>query len=818
MWRDGGLSCAENMLSQGHDALIITLDLKKFYYRVGITEDIFNKIIIDEDNKSDINIHSAVFSIIKRYTQVLHENYIEHNGNVLPIGFLPSAVLSNWCLSEFDKGILDFWNPSYYGRYVDDIIIVEKMEKGSEIYTRARDNNLSKDYVIDYFLGNGRRNTAYCFAEKSAVLKKSPIDVAITNGKPIHNGEAKSDYLYRINTAFCLSDQSLFEFEPDKIRIMALFSDNNSTALINKFKKELYENVSEFRLMPEVGEAFSQEDFSRFYRLENDATINKLRGIKEIVMDKYELSKFLGKYRVVSNLVDDGNTKKFTRIIGQMFNDRELIENYILWERVFEIFITDKDYIGFVKFAKRVKTAINILEMENNRIRIETVKSSLQKHLSATLNRVLSLIWGEKAEKIINDIYDALIKITLRGAYIDTCMSNKYIMPIPAEIISNPSDKNDVNFTEFTESFKRLHDNITIYKSEYDFLPYFRQAQDIAISMFLKNICNGHKENYKMINVDYVNMIHYEISNVPIHFEELPPVVLKVGDKTNNKLKVAIANVNVSGVWNLENALKGRKLNRKYARYRTLAELVNEAIIEKADMLVLPENYVPFEWLAALATKAALEGLAIITGVEHLIFDNKVYNYTAVILPFKYFNTIPTSAIFFQLKKHYAPEEKRVIKGYGFSVIEETEKRPIYRWNDCYFPVYCCYELTNINERANFMSWADMIVAVEHNKDINYFGNIIESLSRDLHCYCVQVNTSEYGDSRITQPKRTVEQNLITVKGGINPALLIDEIDIQALREFQIKDYALQKNGIFKPTPPGIKKEIVRWKIDNKNE
>ena len=112
------------------------------------------------------------------------------------------------------------------------------------------------------------------------------------------------------------------------------------------------------------------------------------------------------------------------------------------------------------------------------------------------------------------------------------------------------------------------------------------------------------------------------------------------------------------------------------------------------------------------------------------------------------------------------------------------------------------------------MSWADMIVAVEFNKDTNYFGSIVESLTRDLHCYCIQVNTSEYGDSRITQPKQTVEQNLITVKGGLNAALLVDEIDVQALREFQIKDYTLQKSGIFKPTPPGINKEIVRWKIE----
>ena len=174
--------------------------------------------------------------------------------------------------------------------------------------------------------------------------------------------------------------------------------------------------------------------------------------------------------------------------------------------------------------------------------------------------------------------------------------------------------------------------------------------------------------------------------------------------------------------------------------------------------------------------------------------------------------------MFFQLKKHYSPEEKRIIEGYRYEAVDEKEKRPLYRWHDCYFPVYCCYELTDIKDRSEFMSWADMVVAVEYNKDTNYFGNIVESLTRDLHCYCVQVNTSEYGDSRITQPKQTVEQNMIAVKGGKNPALLIDEIDIQALREFQITKYELQKNGVFKPTPPGIDKDIVRRKLNRKDE
>jgi hypothetical protein len=215
--------------------------------------------------------------------------------------------------------------------------------------------------------------------------------------------------------------------------------------------------------------------------------------------------------------------------------------------------------------------------------------------------------------------------------------------------------------------------------------------------------------------------------------------------------------------------------------------------------------------------------MAVITGIEHFILKDKVYNLTAVILPFKIHTQIPTAAVFFQIKKNYSPHEKRIIEGFGKKAMEggKNYARPLYHWNNCYFPVFCCYELTSIEDRAKFISYADLVVAVELNRDTNYFGNIIESLTRDLHCYCLQVNTSEYGDSRITQPKKTEEANLIKVKGGKNATVLIDAINISKLREFQIQSYELQQdekiqrgNG-YKPTPVGIDKDIVRRKIAN---
>ena len=165
----------------------------------------------------------------------------------------------------------------------------------------------------------------------------------------------------------------------------------------------------------------------------------------------------------------------------------------------------------------------------------------------------------------------------------------------------------------------------------------------------------------------------------------------------------------------------------------------------------------------------------------------------------------------------YAPIEIAEILGRRFTY-KEGKAYELFGWHNIWFPVYCCFELASIQDRALFPEYADMVVAVEWNKDVSYYSNIIESLSRDLHCYCVQVNSSDFGDSRMVAPKDSVLKDLIKTKGGQNGCILVDAIDIKALRDFQMLEYPLQKkDGRFKPSPPGMNPDgIIQLKRQNK--
>ena len=265
-----------------------------------------------------------------------------------------------------------------------------------------------------------------------------------------------------------------------------------------------------------------------------------------------------------------------------------------------------------------------------------------------------------------------------------------------------------------------------------------------------------------------------------------------------------------------------RKPNRSYQRYQEFAQMFDAAIKDGVELLVLPENYLPFDWLPIVSRMCANNQIALVTGIEHVIVTSRsenpdsrghVYNLTAVILPFE-FDDYKFANISYHNKVEYSPLEKEQIEGHGYT-LKCGDTYQLFCWRDVWFSVYCCFELASIQDRALFQSYSDITVAVEWNKDVPYFSNIIESLSRDLHCYCIQANSSDYGDSRVVSPTETLVKDIIRTKGGKNNCILSDELNIKKLRDFQMLDYNLQSDDrSFKQTPPGFNKTILELKRD----
>lgn len=124
-WRSNAIKQATAISENNEDVAILSLDIKSFYYNLDID---FTKI----PENSYINLTLALKKILDNYNflkmkrlrlQLAEGSYKK---NTLPIGFVSSSILGNYALKNLDEHILEFVRPSYYGRYVDDMLMVFK--------------------------------------------------------------------------------------------------------------------------------------------------------------------------------------------------------------------------------------------------------------------------------------------------------------------------------------------------------------------------------------------------------------------------------------------------------------------------------------------------------------------------------------------------------------------------------------------------------------------------------------------------------------------------------------------------------------------
>ena len=198
---------------------------------------------------------------------------------------------------------------------------------------------------------------------------------------------------------------------------------------------------------------------------------------------------------------------------------------------------------------------------------------------------------------------------------------------------------------------------------------------------------------------------------------------------------------------------------------------------------------------------------------------DEALNIVATFLPIQWAKYKTDCIPVLRLKNHYAPSEKQMIVNNDRKCTNSLSPAcyNLFHWRNSYFTVYNCFELASIEDRALMKGKIDFLIATELNRDVLYYSDIVGSLVRDLHCFVIQCNTSQFGDSRIMQPTESILKNMVRVKGGKSEAVLAEIIEISSLRKQQkesVKKYANLKKKAekkaekvdrkFKDTPPGF--------------
>ncbi len=822
-------------------------------------------------------VHLLYFKQAKKY---LPKRKHTDKNYPLPIGLISSGFLGNYYLKDFDELIVQEVNPAFYGRYVDDLMFVfsdlsqhidnklisptlsfiDKHFVRREIFTLSSEDKVAKKILFDkgYYINlksdaekniNDTHLNSIIYSDNDtifgALIKK--LDVGFTS----INNEKEFDF-----------DYSKLKIQGGKV-VLHYFDHKESRAVLNIFKNKLEEQRSEFRFLPDEDEISNQFDEEAF-TLKYSDSVNKFRSIQDLSENKYGASKFLAKKIYAISFGRTNQDDETDRQILTFFKGSVAISFYTLWEKVITYYVIGSKTQLLLNFRRNILLAISKVSHLNY---ADEIKEKLKHYLDVAIATSLCLnpdiistfeFMTDDEKNDFNGISGLIEKIKKANLY------RTSLNTIPG---INLTSKNRERFNVIEKDFNLLQDKNTkgvLKLDKYSCLlaPNYVPFHEINILQIFRTISgimpqdDFFKTNNEINNIPNEAFINYHEVNfgwkkkkksieslqkkyffieVPknedkdrIFFPNVNSIVVHGDQSVSSEIdkKIAIANIKVSSGNIVKSILKKPNLSRE--RRKEIFTLLNQSDFLKSDITVFPEVSIPYSWLKLLSERSHKRYMGIIAGLEHWVNEyNVAFNLMATILPFKS-NGYTTSLIKIRLKNHYSPNECELLSGYRLHIpeaksVEEKNNMSydFFHWQKVYFSVYNCFELANIQHRSIFKSKVDFIVASELNKDTNYFSDIAGAWVRDVHSYFIQVNTSNYGDSRLLQPAKSFKKDIIQVKGGINSTVLVDTMEINKLRSFQYMEYNLQNKMIstgesdFKPTPPDFDRLNVLKRMNN---
>lgn len=802
-WKNNAVFTIERLYDSGQDSTLISLDLTSYFYSVDFDFDILIKILSDNNDSrfSEFSfITNLIISLYKNYSSLIYtlREDVDENQTIIPIGLVSSGVLANVYLHEFDTAITSNEKISYYSRYVDDLIIVIPSAKNDDTLKSIIDNWFSNCLVFNednikmkgyHFINiqNSKIKILKMFAAQSktyiSILKKEISNTSEPHLLPNLDIDLRN-FLQRVHThpTDTIKIRELDTLDVDKLSLMKFISSYLQLKKNTTSQKEIYQNKK------------------------------RLSYYEKIDKETYEQLKLF-------------------------FKGGNLFSVYAKWDRIFYFAILyNNDFQLANDIYDDILTTIKSFSFQYTNIKKRkqiTVNNELKRSLKESLKISLSMAIALRYDiKLFRDIFKTKNDLLHCARLIQSAnMFDNMLVEFPMINYYNPSIQCHITYSGliYTE-FRRRYDESVLNNFAIKFSPRFIHFQEYCISQnilglakindgnFIPNVVNSYKEISQMFSSS-INSLSMSVERTEVTKKENYIVSsVKVKSPSNfiptdkSNIYIALANINLEK----HELFKHGKFNFNqctFERKSELYKLLNQAYIqsnnkysidfgrtgnmtfrkdenhskEPVKFLAFPEVSIPVEWLDDVAKFVRKSGTAVICGVKHFLRGNRIYNCVATIVPVgneqgRYHNAFVT----LREKNDYSPDEISLMEFNHY----EYNKSPvsyncIFNWDDINFSVFDCFELTDINARAMMKSKLDILFAPEYNKDINYFSNIVESASRDIYCFVVQINTSHYGDTKIIAPYKSEIKCIANIKGGERDIIHIGKIDISEYIKYQ---------------------------------
>ena len=828
-WLNNGIKVAKDKIGEKEDVTLVSLDLKDFYHSMLIN---YHDLPNGKNEKLGRILNDILGKAASHHMDELGMGREDEN-SFLPVGPYSSPILANWLLRELDNCLRGDDNCIYYGRYVDDILMVFHNE------TAFMKNVAS----MEDFLGRFTYNPIFSnFAEQDGRHIK------------IHLSSSYND----------------LEFNRDKFRIAVI--QNSDPVAISSFTSSIIETSSfSYDYEDEENEDVINNDrvnFDRgtgvkantkphvrllkkepsFYKSETEQFRELLKKDNPrfeiaVQLDKVIEEQLTGPYDI---------DKELSSLLIGFFQGNFALSFYNLWERVFTYFFAIEDLDSIYELANKIVKAIlligditkGVVGLDDDEVR-KLIRTTLFNHLVFSLAMAGSLkpsFIADLANKDFLDVGNIKSKaLAIRKSF----MLRREYMPIPFlfYVINQLPQEFNLMSKDLWNEMINNRNNFLITADESKYIPLTPSLFDISMSEFVyllhkkkhgkEDVFHSYKRSdttspytYLIDVVDIYNSIHRHQLKVGIEtnsvrhgrsiYEQIDRITFLNNKNIHPVKKIGLANIKVDLV-RINDCINDNGICKTtttiYSRHRNLLDLADRDSVE---VMVLPEVFVPIQFIYAYGKESQRKGRAFIFGLEHFHVSNVCFNMSCILLPF-YINNKHEVLPIFRIKNYYSPSETEDVINTKCSIPDI--KRAYYHWIDWYglqFSLFNCYELTNISDRSLFKQKVDALFAIEYNKDTRYYSNIAEATARDNDCFFIQANSSDYGDTRIVSPQSDNLKDKVRIKGGENDVILTCTLDIDGLRNHLLGNIPSDKD-IYKKTAAGYNKNEVKNRINHRN-
>jgi len=806
-WRDNGIKSIRTALDESKSIVAITADIKSFYHELNpdfIVNPEFLNIIGLPLNDEDSYLTKVFVQALKIWAKCTPLK------KGLPVGLPASALVANMALFQLDQLIQKEIVPLYYGRYVDDILLI--MKNGSDFPTSK------KVWEWIFLRSNGLLD--WKNKESKDAIKFSP------------------SYL----------NNSCIEFSNTKNKVFILEGETGN-ALIHSLEREIKERSSEWRALPDLPDNSEDIATALLSATQKDGeSADNLRKADVLSMRRAKFAIKLRDFEAYERDLLPDDWQQHRRAFFEAFIQHVLVlptffNLAIYLPRVIRLATACEDFVELRKMIEKLFALVSdVREDCESKIKSCDGKKPLEPEevISTWLSQIYQLIdenikmafpprlsrlghklWGDQfGDKdylwpFVTDIHE-LKKQQYHLFSHDLAYMPFRFIGIPNELHSHrgiPAKKTVI----FVDASTLLQDKIyaglqMVGKSIKCFrekaLPYgilFATRPFNLTELYLIS-----KDPYSCTHSDGIAKSIFALrgfcpeKKLPLKNDKN---ILEVSlNREKTTLRIGLASWKTdSNSW-IASVTKNN--DSDLTRYKRLTNLLNEVLKsnKNPDYLIFPELSIPGRWFLRFAQKLQRKGISLVAGVEYLHRPKKVVNNQVWAALSHDGLGFPSMLVFRQDKLNaalYEEQELYRLAGVKLKPFHPWKTPPIIRHGDFFFALLVCSELTNISYRSALCGKVDALFVPEWNKDTETFNALVESAALDIHAYIIQCNDRQYGDSRIRAPyKESWKRDLVRLKGGITDYFVIGEIDIMSLRKFQ-SSYR-SSDGSFKPVPVGF--------------